>query len=59
LFYVGDLHESEQKLLFDEMRHHFESWELPKNIIQLTNFQFTSSGKIDRLKTVALYLKSI
>jgi len=40
------------------LRSHFESWQLPKQYIPLEKFQFTSSGKIDRLNSVALYLNS-
>jgi O-succinylbenzoic acid--CoA ligase len=59
LFYTGEWSQIEQENLQRILRNHFDSWELPKQYIQLSIFQFTSSGKIDRLKSVALYLKSI
>jgi O-succinylbenzoic acid--CoA ligase len=58
LFYRGEFLEIEQKTLLQALRENFESWELPKQLIQLPSFQFTTTGKIDRLKSVALYLKS-
>ncbi len=58
LFYRGKFSLKEQYALEVAMRENFESWELPKQIIQLANFQFTATGKIDRLNSVALYLKS-
>ena len=58
LFYQGAFSDFEQKALMQTLREIFESWELPKQLIQLPSFQFTSTGKIDRLKSVALYLKS-
>ena len=35
-----------------------ESWEIPKEVIYLSKFETTSSGKMDRLKSVALYLNA-
>jgi O-succinylbenzoic acid--CoA ligase len=58
LFYTGDWSLARQSAIHDILRSQFESWQLPKHYIQLSDFQFTSSGKIDRLKSVALYLKS-
>lgn len=58
LFYMGDWDQSLQLPFMEKLRSNFEAWELPKQFIQLTEFQFTSSGKIDRLKSVDLYLKS-
>jgi len=58
LFYSGDWSVTRQSAMQDILRAQFESWQLPKQYIQLSSFQFTSSGKIDRLKSVALYLKS-
>ena len=58
LFYTGEFSEDYQQELEEKMRAQFESWELPKKFILLPSFQFTASGKIDRLKSVALYLKS-
>ena len=58
LFYQGEFSDFKQKALMQTLREIFESWELPKQLIQLPSFQFTSTGKIDRLKSVALYLKS-
>lgn len=57
LFYVGDFGVDDQHQLAVDLRTKFESWEIPKQYIQLPTFQFTSSGKIDRLKSVALHLK--
>jgi len=34
------------------------SWEIPKGIVYLPKFETTHSGKMDRLKSVALYLNS-
>jgi O-succinylbenzoic acid--CoA ligase len=58
LFYTGEWSQVDQENLRQALRNQFDSWQLPKQFIQLPNFQFTSSGKIDRLKSVALYLKS-
>jgi len=58
LFYTGDWVMSSQLAVQGLLRSHFESWQLPKQYIPLEKFQFTSSGKIDRLKSVALYLNS-
>ena len=58
LFYTDNWSQIEQENLQRILKNHFDSWELPKQYIQLPHFQFTSSGKIDRLKSVALYLKS-
>ncbi len=58
LFYTGDWVESSQLAVQALLHSHFESWQLPKQFIPLEKFQFTSSGKIDRLKSVALYLNS-
>ena len=58
LFYTGDWVMSSQLAVQGLLRSYFESWQLPKQYIPLEKFQFTSSGKIDRLKSVALYLKS-
>ena len=58
LFYLDDFGFDDQQQLAAELRTKFESWEIPKQYIQLPTFQFTSSGKIDRLKSVALHLKS-
>lgn len=58
MFYTGTWSKVEQAHLQQMLREQFDSWELPKQYIQLPNFQFTPSGKIDRLKSVALYLKS-
>lgn len=33
-----------------------QSWEIPKQVVYLPKFETTESGKIDRLKSVALYL---
>lgn len=35
-----------------------ESWEIPKQVVYLSKFETTASGKMDRLKSVALYLNS-
>lgn len=35
-----------------------ESWEMPKQVVYLSKFETTASGKMDRLKSVALYLNS-
>lgn len=35
-----------------------ESWEIPKQVVYLPKFETTASGKMDRLKSVALYLNS-
>ena len=59
LFFTGDWSTQMQSSIGSLLRNHFESWQLPKQYIHLDEFQFTSSGKIDRLKSVALYLKSI
>ncbi len=58
LFYTGAWSIESQRAIQGLLRTNFESWELPKQFIQLTSFQFTASGKIDRLKSVALYLNS-
>ncbi|MFM6936842.1 MAG: AMP-binding protein [Aquirufa sp.] len=58
LFYTGDWVMSSQLAVQGLLRSHFESWQLPKQYIPLEKFQFTSSGKIDRLNSVALYLNS-
>ena len=58
LFYKGKMNDQEIHALMTSLRGNFESWELPKQFIQLPNFQITASGKIDRLKSVALYLKT-
>lgn len=58
LFYTGNWSQIAQENLQRILKNHFDSWELPKQYIQLPHFQFTTSGKIDRLKSVALYLKS-
>lgn len=34
------------------------SWEIPKQVVYLSKFETTQSGKIDRLKSVDLYLNS-
>lgn len=38
---------------------HLSSKQIPKLIIYLPNFLFNSNGKLDNLKTVALYLQSL
>ncbi|WP_395768271.1 AMP-binding protein [Aquirufa sp.] len=58
LFYQGAWDKKAEVALTKILRSTFESWELPKQFIHLSDFQFTSSGKIDRLKSVDLYLKS-
>jgi len=58
LFYKGIWDNKAEVALSELLRSNFEAWELPKQNIQLPDFQFTSSGKIDRLKSVDLYLKS-
>ncbi len=35
-----------------------ESWEIPKDVIYLSKFETTGSGKMDRHKSVALYLNA-
>jgi O-succinylbenzoic acid--CoA ligase len=59
MFFTGTWSSQMQSTLVSALQQNFESWQLPKQYIQLANFQFTASGKIDRLKSVALYLKSI
>jgi O-succinylbenzoic acid--CoA ligase len=59
LFFVGDWSSQMQSSIVIALQHKFESWQLPKQYIQLGKFQFTSTGKIDRLKSVDLYFKSI
>ncbi len=59
LFYSGQFSENAKEELLIALKHQFESWELPKAFIYLSEFQFTPTGKIDRLKSVALYLKSL
>lgn len=58
LFYSGEWDLSSQHALQESLNAYFESWQLPKQFIQLPTLQFTSTGKIDRLKSVDLYLKS-
>ncbi len=47
--------------LIDEQRFRLtslESWEIPKQVVYLPKFETTASGKMDRLKSVALYLNA-
>jgi hypothetical protein len=37
---------------------HLQSWEIPKEVIYLATIETTDSGKMDRLKSVDLYLKA-
>jgi O-succinylbenzoic acid--CoA ligase len=58
LFYTGEWDLFSQNALKEILKDSFETWKLPKQFIHLPTFQFTHTGKIDRLKSVALYLKS-
>jgi O-succinylbenzoic acid--CoA ligase len=54
LFMEGSTVIDEQSLRVPSL----ESWEIPKDVIYLSKFETTGSGKMDRLKSVALYLNA-
>jgi o-succinylbenzoate---CoA ligase len=45
-------------ILRQESLEHLQSWEIPKEVIYLAYIETTDSGKMDRLKSVDLYLKT-
>jgi len=48
----------DESLLYQKSLPALQSWEIPKQVVYLPKFETTESGKIDRLKSVALYLNS-
>ncbi len=54
--------EGSEPINLDEIRHKLaaklRSWEIPKEVICLAKFETTVSGKLDRLKSVDLYLNA-
>lgn len=57
LFMEG-LAEIEDTILNQVAMPTLQSWEIPKLVVYLSKFETTQSGKMDRLKSVALYLNS-
>ena len=48
-----------QLQLIDYLKLNLKSWEVPKQLIVLPEFLYTKSGKIDRSKTLTLYLNNL
>jgi len=48
-----------QLQLIDYLKLNLKSWEVPKQFIVLPEFLYTKSGKIDRPKTLTLYLNNL
>jgi len=45
--------------LIDYLKTHLESWQVPKQLILMTSFLYTATGKIDRSNTLTLYFKNL
>jgi O-succinylbenzoic acid--CoA ligase len=48
-----------QAELIQYLKINLKSWEIPKDVIMMTKFFSTKSGKIDRINTVTLYLNNL
>ncbi|MDH5602762.1 MAG: AMP-binding protein [Cyclobacteriaceae bacterium] len=42
----------DKEVIINPLRRHLEKFELPKNILSTDSFEYTSSGKIDRVSTI-------
>lgn len=59
LFIESDFKFNKQKELLDFLKMKLKSWEIPKEIINLSRFLYTRSGKIDQANTLILYFKNL
>lgn len=58
LFTTMDLSEEEKNQLIDFLKEHLASEDCPKAIVFRPRFELLGNGKIDALKTVALYVET-
>lgn len=45
--------------LINYLKQHLESWEVPKQLLFMSNFIYTPTGKIDRSNTLTLYFNNL
>lgn len=58
VLFIEGLDLVDERLVSQKSLPALQSWEIPKQVVYLPKFETTESGKIDRLKSVALYLNS-
>jgi O-succinylbenzoic acid--CoA ligase len=58
ILFIEGLEEISENILNPDFLPALAAWEIPKSVVYLPKFETTPSGKMDRLKSVALYLNS-